>query len=343
MTGIGTLLDEAGQVRARRRRLILVILLIVVGLHVLAGIVAGIFVVARYIFPPPATFEVKRDLRLPAKQREHRMNMAAFDAMTPKPSFTDKMQSLRPAPFALPDLPKVPLDQMLPLDPAALVSDQVTALAGTAGFGSGGAGVSGLGGLGAGFSFLGVQSTGRRILLLFDVSTSVANKAASSGMPLGRIREETIEMISKLPATSRFGIIQFTQNYKPFRQELVPATDANREAVTGWLETEWVESGTMTASSKVATNPRGVVGVLEAAAPFEPDVVFLLSDGSFQWRADGKIANIPWKEFSKALKALSPTGRDVPVHFIAFQMKPADKRELLPIIRHTGGRLREIK
>lgn len=343
MSGIATFLDEATATKARRRRLILSILLVVVGLHILAGVVAGIFVVARYIFPPPATFEVKRDIRIPARQREHRMNMAAFDALTPKPTFSDKMQSLRPAPFALPDLPKLPLDQMLPLDPAELVSDQVSALVGTAGLGAGGTGLSGLGGLGTGFSFLGVQSSGRRILLLFDVSTSVANKASSSGMSLGRIREETAGLIASLPVTSRFGIIQFTQNYKPFRNELAPATDPNRSAVNDWLATEWIETGAMPASRKVVSNARGIIGVLELAAKLQPDVVFLISDGSFQWRVDGKISQIPWKELSKVVKALSPDGRDVPVHFIAFQMKPADKRELMPIIRRTGGKLREIK
>lgn len=341
---VEALVSENERVRRARLRLIWTIIAIVVALHVVGGIVAGIVVVARYIFPPPATFEVKRDIRLPAKQREHRMNMAAFDAMTPKPSFTDKMQAMRPAPITLPELPEVPLDQMLPLDPAAIVSDQVSSLVGTAGLGGGGQGAGGLGGMGTGFSFLGIQSSGRRILLLFDISQSVVNKANRSGMPLSRIKEETLALIDILPSTSRFGIVQFSQNYKPFRQELVPATDSHREAVRQWVANEWTEGGTL-GGRGVVTNPRGLIGVLELAARLQPDVVFLISDGSFQWRVRGPIENIPWKEVEAAVKAVeaaSPEAK-VPFNFVGFEVKPDDRRELRSLAARTGGKFREIK
>jgi len=343
MAGIEHVIEEGAATVKRRRRLIVSILLGVVAIHVLGGLIAGAVVVARYIFPPPATFVVKKDIRLPAKQREHKMNMAAFDALAPKPSFTDKLQSARPAPFSLSDLPKLPLDQMMPLDPSAIVSDQIASLAGASGVGGGGSGLGGLGGTGSGFSFMGVKSSGKRILLLFDVSTSVANKAAASGMPLSRIKEETLALIDSLPSSSRFGIIQFTQNYKAFRDELVPATDDNREAVRNWVASEWVESGTMAASGSVRSNPRGLVGVLELAAQMQPDVVFLISDASFQWRPGGQIDNIPWRDLDTAVKTLSTPEQKAPLNFIGFEMKPADKREIGLISRKSGGKLREIK
>ena len=77
---------ENAAAKGRRRKVLSAIFLGVIALHVAAGFVAGAIVVAKYFFPPPAAFEVKRDIRLPAKQREHRMNMAAFDAMAPKPT-----------------------------------------------------------------------------------------------------------------------------------------------------------------------------------------------------------------------------------------------------------------
>lgn len=339
MAGISTVLDEGAQAKKRRRNLIVTIIIAVVVLHVVFGLVAGVLVIAKYIFPPPATFVVKKDIRLPAKQREHKMNMAAFDAMTPKPSFNDKMQSLRPAPFSLPELPKMPMDQTLPLDPSAIISDQVSSLVGTAGQGGGGAGAGGLGGTGSGFSFMGIQSSGKRILLLFDVSTSVKTKAEKSGVPLSRIREETLNLLKQLPISSKFGMIQFTQNYKPFRRELLPATDPNRELAKEWMETEWVEAGTMRSSSKVTSNPRGLTGVLEFAATLQPDVIFLISDASFQ---AGRIP-IPWDEIKKVVKGSLQTGEACKLNFIGFEMKPEDKREMGSIVRSTGGRIREIK
>jgi len=354
MPAVDALLSEDASAKKRRRKLIISILLGVVILHVAGGFVAGVIVVAKYFFPPPATFEVKRDIRLPAKQREHKMNMAAFDAMAPKPTFNDKMQSLRPAAFALPELPKMPIDQMLPLDPSEIVSDQVTSLVGTSGLGAGGEGSGGTGGLGTGMSFFGIQSSGKRILLIFDVSGSVVNKANKAGVPLTKIQEETSTLISKLPVSSRFGIIQFTRNYKAFNSELLPATDQNRAAALDWIKNEWVESGMMAASGKVTSNPTGLVGVLQLAAKMQPDVIFLISDASFQWTpppgsrsSRQPVSNfgedIPWKEVEAIASGPLQGPEGCKINFIGFEMKSEDKRAMGSIARKTGGKLREMK
>lgn len=337
--------DTPASQKKRLRRLIITIILVSIGIHLVAGIVAGVVIVARYFSDPPAEFKAVRDIRLPAKQREHKMNMASFDGMAPKPSFNDKMQSIRPTAFALPELPKMDMDQMLPLDPSEIVSDQVSSLAGSGGLGNGlGTGGSGGGGFGGtGMSFFGIQSTGKRILLLFDVSTSVVNKAAKAGVPLSKIQEETAALIGKLPVSARFGIIQFTQNYKPFNKELLPATDQNRAAAQEWIKTEWVETGTMGASGKVQSNPRGLAGVLELASQMQPDVIFLISDASFQWKPSGPIENIPWKEIEKITSGPLQGTEGCKIHFIGFEMDPEDKREIGAIIRKSGGKIREMK
>jgi len=334
--------------RSRLKKLIITIVIISIAVHLVAGLIAGFWIVARYFSNPPAEFKVVKDIRLPAQEREHSMNMAAFDSMAPKPSFNDKMQSLRPTAFALPELPKVPMDQMLPLDPSAIVSDQVSSLAGASGLGNGGGTGSGGGGgngLGKGFSFFGVQTTGKNILLLFDVSDSVVHKAEASGVPLSKIKEETLNLLKQLPITARFGIIQFTQNYKPFQKQLVPATDQNRAAAEKWVAEEWVETGTMHASGKVVSNPRGIVGVLELAVQMQPDVIFLISDASFQWKQGGSsISDVPWPEVAKLVDTgLQGAGGACKVNFIGFQMKPEDRREIGTIARKTGGQVREMK
>jgi len=332
--------------RRRLKRLIITIVLVSIGIHLAAGVIAGVVIVARYLTEPPAEFKVVRDIRLPAKQREHKMNMAAFDGMAPKPSFNDKMQSIRPTAFALPELPKMDMDQVLPLDPSEIVSEQVSGLVGTGGAGNGiGAGGSGSGGGfgGTGMSFFGIQSTGKRILLLFDVSSSVVHKADKAGVPLTRIQEETAALISKLPITARFGIIQFTQNYKPFKPELLPATDQNRAAALDWIKSEWVASGSMSASSKVVSNSQGLVGVLELAANMQPDVIFMITDASFQWKPGGNIEDIPWKEIDKIADGALQGAGGCQINVIGFEMKPEDKKGVGSIVRKSGGKLREIK
>jgi hypothetical protein len=331
----------------QRRRIVLVVVLASVGIHVAAGIIAGIVIIARFLAEPVAEFTLTKDIRVPVQDREHSMNMAAFDGMAPKPSFTDKLQSLRPGPLALPEVPKLPLDELLPLDPAEILADQVATLTGTAGLGSGMAagvvGGGGPGGIKSSFSFMGIESTGKRILLIFDVSASVLNKARKRGVSLSKIKEETIALLHQLPINARFGIIQFTQNFKAFAEELIPATDLNRSKAKSWIEEEWVETGTMPASATVSKNPRGVVGVFELAVRMLPDVVFLISDASFQWKEDGTLSDVPWKELQRVVKGPLQGKTGCVLNFVGFEMKPDDKREISSIVRASGGKIREIE
>jgi len=328
-----------------RRRLVVTIILISIGIHAAAAIVAGIVVVARYFAEAPAEFKTTKDVRIPAKKREAKMNMASLDAIAPKPTFSDKMQSSRPTAFSLPDIPNLPLDQMLPLDPSQLISDQMVSLSNVEAMGSGsGAASAGAGGFGdKGMSFLGIQSSGQRILLLFDVSSSVTHKAAKAGVPLEKIQQETINLIRKLPITSKFGIIQFTQNYKPFSKELLPATDNNRTAALNWVQTEWVTKGSMSESSKVISNSQGLIGVLDLATEMKPDVIFIISDGSFQWKAGGGSGTIPWTVVKKRIAENLCKSGECKVNFIAFEAKSDDTKEMRGISQRSGGKMIELK
>ncbi len=339
---------EEGRTKSQRRKVIGAIIVGSIIVHVIGGLVAGIWVVAKYFIPPPATFEVKQDLKIPPKERENKMRMAEFDALTPKPALNEKLASLRPTEFALPDLPEVPLDQMLPLDPSSLVTDQVTNLVGAAGLGAGGDGDGGSGGSGGGFSFFGIEATGSRILLMFDVSGSVVNKAEASGVPLSEIKKQTLELIDGLSASASFGLVQFTRNYNFFQDQLVPATDGNKQAAQDWVDNEWTEEGSLSSGKKgVVRNPEGLFTLLPKAFALEPDVIFLISDGSFQMAdPDGKNSfgvNIESREIDKLIKQnTEQRGVDVPINFIGFEMKDEDRRDLRRIFRRTGGKFREL-
>jgi hypothetical protein len=271
--------------------------------------------------------------------------MARMDAMAPKPVLSEKMQSTRPTDFPLPDIPPLPLDQMLPLDPSELVSDQMAALSGAEALGdSGGLSPGGSSGFGnKGMSFLGVQSSGQRILMLFDVSSSVVGKAEKAGVPLSKIQLETSALVEKLPITSKFGIIQFTQNYKAFTPELVPATEHNRKVALDWIQNEWVTLGSMSSSSKSVTkNLRGFAGVLEVAAGMKPDVIFVISDGSFQWKPPGSGGTIPWLELRKIIEGPLQEGAKCKINFITFEAAEQDTKELKRLSQKTGGKTLEL-
>ena len=274
-------LDPQIAARQRRKRLIVTVIVASVAVHFIGAIGAGIWIVARYFLPPTATFEVKKEIRIAAEEREHRMNMAEFDAAQPKPTFTDKMSSARPTEFALPDLPLMPVDAATTVDPSDIVSDQLSALAG-AGAGSGtGSGGGGKGG--SAIQFLGLPGTGQRVILIFDVSGTVSNALEKAGTPLSVIKDEISELLGKLSINSTFGIAQFSRQYAFFRPELLPATEPNRLAAREWLE-KWFSSGTFLKKNtpNLVRDKVGFLGVLKEAFKLKPDLIYIVGDGSFQ-------------------------------------------------------------
>jgi len=344
------LIDQVADKRKVARKSVTSAVVGSIVVHGALAIIAGVWVVASYIKSEPPKFVAppQPKIKVLPQTRQHRMNMAAHAALAAKPTFKARLVSLRPTAFALPDAPKVSMENMLTPDPSAIASNLVTGLSGAAGTGTGsGFGLGGAGGkgLGTGIDFMGIKAEGQRILLLFDVSRSVVNKANQSAMPLASIKQETIDMINKLPVDSRFGIIQFVRNYKLFQTELVAATQPNRELAKQWIETEWRESGTLARNGKgvVAPEPNGLPPILRVAYGLSPDVIFLISDGSFERgvATSEKVSEDEFEDLFKELTAGLP--KKIPLHFIGFQMKPDDRDFWNKITRRQGGELKELK
>jgi hypothetical protein len=335
--------------KARIRKLFWTVVIAVVLLHVAAGLTAGVLVVARYFMKPEATFEAPKDRHMPAKERQQKMNMAEFDSLAPKPSFNDKLQALKPAPFSLPDLPKVPMDQMLPLDPSAIVSDQVSSMVGAAGTGSGaGQGGSGMGGTGTGFSFLGIQTTAKRVLILYDISASVVRAADRAGYSMDKIRDQTKQLLQNLGVNTRFALGQFARNYAFFRTEMLPATDPNRALANDWFD-QWFagSDGTMKLSTpNIVKGSPGFIEVMRAAFKLQPDVIFVISDGSFERGSGSSGGQIPFPELDDALRGLQKgMPEPVKINFIGVGMKPKNEGEMRHVMGHNsgGGKFRELR
>jgi len=349
MTISANALEEVDNRKARFKKLFWTVFVAVIALHVVAGLIAGAIVVARILLKPEATFEAPKDVRMPAKEREQKLNMAQFDSLAPKPSFNDKLQSLKPAPFALPELPKVPMDQMLPLDPSAIVSDQVSSMVGASGLGSGtGQGGTGMGGTGAGFSFLGVQTNAKRVLILYDISSSVVKAAERANYSMDRIATETKELLSKIGVNTRFGLGQFARNYAFFNSELLPATDQNRAAANEWFD-KWFagDKGTMKPSTpNTVMGAPGFIKLMEAAFKMQPDVIFVISDASFERGSAESGAQIPFDELRDALRTLQKgMPEPVKINFIGVGMKPKNESGMRQALggNNGGGKFRELR
>ena len=93
----------------------------------------------------------------------------------------------------------------------------------------------------------------------------------------------------------------------------------------------------------VSPDPNGLPPILRAAYALKPDVIFLISDGSFErgTAVSEKISEDEFEDLFKELAALSPT--KIPFHFVGFQMKPDDEKFWSKIARRQGGQLKELK
>ena len=85
------------------------------------------------------------------------------------------------------------------------------------------------------------------------------------------------------------------------------------------------------------------MGVLELAAQMLPDVIFLISDASFQWKEGGSLSDVPWKDIAKIVKGPLQGAEGCVLNFIGFEMKPDDKHEMESLVRATHGTIRQIE
>lgn len=349
-------LDSGARPGSNRKRIIISVIGFAVAIHLVAALIAGVVIVAKYLIQPPATFVVKRDLRMPVNEREHRMNMAEFDALTPKPSLEEKIASLRPTEFALPDVPEVPFDQMLPLDPAEIVSDQVASMVGAEGLGTAGLGSDGLDGHGSGMSFFGIKDSGRSVLIMVDVSNSMFTRTGdargSKRLKAGReqsfqtIRDEAAKLIEGLGINSRFGIIKWGGGAYSWKHELVPATDANKQEAARWLQDK-VDFGK---GKPKDGRPGGTRHdyALEKAFKLEPEVIYMLTDGNATAsQKRGGLQTIDpediWKVAAEGQKTLSHKARLHVIYYVTGADKDDERKMLRTLASRNGGKFRQVK
>ncbi|MEM0897199.1 MAG: VWA domain-containing protein [Verrucomicrobiota bacterium] len=344
----------------KRRELIVSIIVGSIIVH-LAGLGAfGVFVVAEYFKEPPAEFVVpQKDLRIPAQTPQHKMDMAKHEAMTPKPTFSDRLISTRPLDFALPDLPKVPVEQMLPLDPSELITDQINSLVGQSGLGRGdGSGLGGGSGRGSGFSFFGIKDQAKSVVIMIDVSSSMFGRTGDLDYSTGRlvregkdqsfqqVREEAFKLIDSLGPDSRFGIIRWSGSARKWKPELVRATDENKAAGKAHIQND-VDANT---SGPTGGRPGGTRHdyALEELFTYDAEVAYLLSDGNATASGgSGGLNVIPEEDLFDIISAAKNEKEMIPRIHSLYYLTGADKRSeermLRGLSRRSNGKFAKIR
>jgi hypothetical protein len=283
--------------------------------------------------------------------------MAAHEAMAPKPTFSDRILSQRPREFALPDLPQVPVDQMLPLDPSELISDQVNSLVGSAGTGSGlGDGIGGAGGRGKGVSFFGIADDARSVVIMIDVSASMFGRTGdldySSGKMLRvgkeqsfqRVRDEAIKLIDGLGLDTKFGIIRWSGSARSWQEQLVPATTANKEAAKNHIQDDVDANSARPRGGRPGGTRHDYA--LEELFKLQAEVAYMLTDGNAT-ATDRGGKEIPADELVDLIADAKSAGGVVPRIHTLYYLTGADKKIeeklLRSISRKSGGKFAKVK
>jgi hypothetical protein len=363
---------------ARRKALSLQVLGVSVALHVLGGLGATVWIVSR--IPPKVkpVFKAVEQNSIAAAEREYKVSMDSMEAAAAPPAMSHRIASMRPSEINLPELPRIPSDDVLAIDPDAQLIDQPISADGTViGAGEGSGSGTGSGGRGRGvgldaLNFFGIKDEGRSVVIMIDVSDSMFGRTGDydyttrtklregKDQSFQRVRDEAAALIGKLSINTRFGIVRWSGGAYPWRPELVPATEDNKKAAIDHINNE--------VDVKTAGPRGGRPGgtrhdyALEEAFKLKPEVIFMLSDGNATQAGGpsddrdnrnnrgggfGNLQPIPEKDILDVIDAGQATleipARIHTIYYVTGQDKADEKALLRSISRKNNGTSKTVK
>ncbi len=316
-------------------------LVLALGAQGLVVLIALFVVVIGPVFQSEPDFVARQTIYLPQRELDHRMAVSEFQQAAQSPTLLEKLSTSALSPHALPPLPDLPQVEFTPtsMDSPLIHAGALLGQSGLLGA------LSGATTEVSSFSFFGLKEEATKVIICFDVSTSVKNKVEAAGYDMLQVREATRGVVEQLNANTLFGFIQFARNYDTFRPYLVAATQDNKAAAIHWLDTQFRTDG-RAAPGWRREDPNGIQSVIRAAFSLDPkpDVIIILSDGAF-WRTTSSSSGerVPWSELMRDIEQYqSVLPQPVRIHFIGFQMRREDKSALQNLVRRYRGKLQEF-
>lgn len=278
-------------------------------------------------------FVATQKIYLPQKELEHKVALAAFQNAARSPTQIERISTAALLPDTLPALPVLPTNEFSPIErnPAVLQSDALLGQSGLLGA------LQGLNTESSAASLFGIEDRGQRIVILFDNSLTVWNKARAAGVTTDAFVRELSGLIDGLNANTLFGLVPFARQVGTFRDYMIAAGARNKAEAKHWL-LKHVRS-----NRKVTQLPfeqDGIQGALTVAFQMDPEVIFIVSDGDFQrsQTAQTPAGDVPWKDLETTLRALTRAyGIEPRIHFIGFKVEPDAAAAIRTIIRRFGG------
>jgi len=209
----------------QRRRTLLLVGGISLAVHVAALIVFGSWVVIRSFLDERTVFTAPPPLKTyEPRKLEHQIKVSKRQRSSSRPAVMPRMVATKPSSLAMPEIkvdPKVVRTSFQPKFKA------ITGLGLGAGLGHG----YGLGGFGEGvsaFDFFGIRGRGEKIMICVDCSISMVDDQRGGFEGYARVKARLGQVIDALSERTLFNVVAFGEAGQTFRDEMVPATEANK-------------------------------------------------------------------------------------------------------------------
>lgn len=333
-----TNLAGASSAAAGARRSKLAPLLLALALQLALLFVAVFVVVLVPEFKSDPEFVAKKKVYLPQKELDHKAAVSEFQNAASSPMRMDRISTSAALPDALPALPDLPENTFNPIEsnPAALQSESLLGASGLMGA------LEGLETASSSASLFGIEDSGQRILILFDNSVTVWNKARSVGVTTDAFVRELGNLVDGLNANTLFGLVPFARQVGTFRDYMISAGSRNKAVVKDWIVKNVRSNRKQT---ELPFDVDGIQGALTVAFQMEPDVIFVVADGDFQRNAseNAGAGDVPWEDVERTMRRLTREfGIEPRLHFVGFQVEPEAADAIRRLTRRYDGEFREF-
>lgn len=283
--------------------------------------------------PTPTQFIAQKAIYLPHVEREHAAALAAYQSAVSAPM---QLQGIETAAL-LPNVPNYHMDQQSHHRPPSEQAHMTPTWMGA----QWGARLATLKTQSASTLF-GLEAEGERIVILFDNSLTVWNRAQAVGVSSDRFVAELSRMIEDFGVNTEFALIPFAQKVGTFKDSLIPATQSNRQAAITWLRKNVRAQAKHT---ELSYQINGIQGALTLAYQMQADLIFILSDGDFQrsksqWASGG---DVPWSELRSSIRELKRRHAIAPqINFIGFQVAATASAEIKRLVAQERGQFKAL-
>jgi hypothetical protein len=260
-----------------------------VAIHVLFILLAGSIVAVRWINKEAAEFQgdnIERP-KLERRQLQMPVKVKNLQKKSRRPKVKTRMATVTKSAFDLPNMKGMGLD--------------MSGFGDDYGGGAGGRDLSGLGGAGSlgfgisGVNFFGIKSKGEKLLFIVDASKDMLLDKKGGYYTYQYVKDRIWEMVSGMKAATLFNVMVYDNRGNKaavymFKPQMVPASEANRDALKVWFDPINKNPSSVGAVKKLANyqqryeyetvigpDAQEWLGTVQAAMEQRPDNIFILS------------------------------------------------------------------